>query len=522
MSMIKSRSRRLRWEVIREWEEAVDGAGLLNEIREVFRRYVVLPKWGPEMLALWTVHTYVWQLRDVTTYVGVSSPEKRCGKTTLLGVLGKVVHKPLASANISPPALFRVIEEAEPTLLIDEADTFLQGNDEMRGILNAGYNRETAYVVRVGNETRNCERGTQNEEHLTLTLSPERRGDRDEHLTETLSPARRGDEDGSRESRPTLREGGNGSRLQRFSCWCPKVMAAIGRLPETLADRCIVIQMQRKSAQEQCARLKDLDGTEVRSKCARFVNDYEGQIKVGRPEMPNGLNDRAADIWEPLLVLADLAGGEWPRLAREAAQGLSGGMAESNVIGLLLIHIFAEFRKRASGRMFSRDLVAELNAYGNRPWAEGLKGERIDEYWLANQLRRYGVRPKTLWVQGVAAKGYVREDFEEVFRRYITPKDVEEATGERESTNNQAPPRSRDSEARTREVPSSNDQTGAKASTRPVADSSARQRKEAAILNHQTEVTVGGQAPVSSVQEERAVRAQTKARKEDWRRIAGI
>src|SRR2546422_7140049 len=78
--------------------------------------------------------------------------------------------------------------------------------------------------------------------------------------------------------------------------------------------------------------------------------------------------------------------------------------------------------------------ISELNAYGNRPWAEGLKGERIDEYWLANQLRRYGVRPKTLWVQGVAAKGYVREDFEEVFRRYITPRDVEEATGESESS----------------------------------------------------------------------------------------
>src|SRR5262245_4997227 len=136
MSTIKSKNGSgLRWETASAWEEAVDGAGLLNELREVFSRHVVLPKWGPEMLALWTVHTYAWQLREVTTYVGVSSPEKRCGKTTLLGLLSKLVNRPLAAANISPPAMFRVIEEAEPTLLIDEADTFLHGHDEMRGIL---------------------------------------------------------------------------------------------------------------------------------------------------------------------------------------------------------------------------------------------------------------------------------------------------------------------------------------------------------------------------------------------------
>src|SRR5688572_32508858 len=87
MSMSRSKNGRLTWEEVQAWKEAVDGAKLLDELREVFRRYVVLPKWGAEMLALWTVHTYAWQLREVTTYVGVSSPEKRCGKTTLLGVL---------------------------------------------------------------------------------------------------------------------------------------------------------------------------------------------------------------------------------------------------------------------------------------------------------------------------------------------------------------------------------------------------------------------------------------------------
>src|SRR5262245_32075591 len=115
------------------------------------RRFVVLPRCAAETLALWVVHTYAFGLRDVSTYLGIESPEKRCWKTTLLGVLSKLVQRPVAAANISSPAFFRVIEEMGPTLLIDEADTFLSGNEELRGILNAGYSRETAYVIRMQN-----------------------------------------------------------------------------------------------------------------------------------------------------------------------------------------------------------------------------------------------------------------------------------------------------------------------------------------------------------------------------------
>lgn len=102
------------------------------------RRFIVLPKWVPETFALWILHTYAFELRDVSTYLGIESPEKRCGKTTLLTLLGRLVNRPVAAANISSSAFFRVIQETRPTLLIDEADTFLQGNDELRGILNAG------------------------------------------------------------------------------------------------------------------------------------------------------------------------------------------------------------------------------------------------------------------------------------------------------------------------------------------------------------------------------------------------
>src|SRR6476659_9117534 len=135
--------------------DPIDGKALLNQLADVMRRFVILPKWAPETLALWTLHTYAFQLRDVSTYIALESPEKRCGKTTLLTVLSELVNRPIVAANISSPAFFRLIEETRPTLLIDEADTFLQGNDELRGILNSGYTRKTAHVIRVVNQPAN-------------------------------------------------------------------------------------------------------------------------------------------------------------------------------------------------------------------------------------------------------------------------------------------------------------------------------------------------------------------------------
>ena len=142
----------LAFAAVEPWPEPVDGEALLDELEQVMRRFVVLPKYGAETLALWTLHTYAFEYRDVSTYLGIESPEKRCGKTTLLSLLSELAHRTVAAANISSSAVFRVIEETQPTLLIDEADTFLQGNDEMRGILNSGYTRKTAYVVRVAHK----------------------------------------------------------------------------------------------------------------------------------------------------------------------------------------------------------------------------------------------------------------------------------------------------------------------------------------------------------------------------------
>ena len=307
-----------------------------------------------------------------------------------------MVHRPVVAANISSPALFRVIEEMRPTLLIDEADTFLQGNDELRGILNSGNSRKTAFVVRVANQFTQY------------------------NLTAAGSAAATAPPEGEPDPAPS-----GATRLVRFSCWCPKVMAAIGRLPETLADRCIVVRMQRKTAGETCERLTNLDATPLRRQCARFAQEHRENVAQARPSLPPDLNDRAGDIWEPLLALADLAGGAWPQSARQAAVALSAGAQENSPMASLLFAILMQFVHFNVERILSRDLVACLNHLPDRPWAMMRSGNSISEIWLSQQLRPYGIHPRTIRTGERTGRGYFKDEFTEVFRRYIPRSEVE-------------------------------------------------------------------------------------------------
>jgi hypothetical protein len=301
----------------------------------------------------------------------------------------------LPASNISPPAFFRVIEDMSPTLLIDEADTFLHRSDQLHGILNAGYKKKTAYVLRVAAPAPGSGAG-----------------------------AGSGDKAGSKEVAPGI-EPATGGAVTRFSCWCPKVIAQIGRLPGTLADRCIVIRMQRKTPNEQCDRLRDLEVKELKERCAKFLRENQHKIATARPAIPGSLSDRAGDIWEPLFVIADLAGTEWGQRARQAAEGLAAAAQDSSPIASLLLDIFITFCVVQADRIFSRVLVENLNNFGERPWTELRDGRPSTDRWLSRQLRPYGVRPKTIWIKEEAAKGYLKEDFAEVFQRYVSESDLD-------------------------------------------------------------------------------------------------
>jgi hypothetical protein len=207
-------------------------------------------------------------------------------------------------------------------------------------------------------------------------------------------------------------------------------MCSIGHLPDTLADRCIVIRMQRKRADEACERLRNLETEVLKQQCARFVLDHAEAIAAAKPDMPASLNDRASDIWEPLLTLADLAGGHWPETARKAAVSLSTTAQQSNPIGSLMLDIFVLFASEKVERMFTRTLIDGLMGYSDRPWQEmaGLretmgrqgKGKEITGPWLSRVLRPYGIRPRTVWIGESSAKGYVLDEMIEIFRRYIS------------------------------------------------------------------------------------------------------
>jgi putative DNA primase/helicase len=370
--------------LVEPWPEPVDGRILLNELRDYLKRFIVLPQWAAETLALWILHTFMFHLRDVSTYIGIESPTRRCGKSTLVRLLSKLVNRAVVSSNISSPAFFRVIEDLQPTLFIDEADALLPGNDELKGILNSGYNRDAAFVWRVA--------------------------------------PHRGEEGKGKEKGERSRDS---SRLVVYSCWCPKAISIIGRLSDTLSDRCIVLRMHRKMKTEKCERLKTVDATRFKRQCVRFAMDH-GEIAEAEPEIPASLNDRAADIWEPLLAEADIAGGEWPELARKAAVGLSGNCGqEGSPIGALLLDLYLSFMTTGSKRRFSRELVESLNGGGDRPWMELTKGRGVTESWLAKQLGPFGIRSRLMRIGEVVARGYLEEDFTETCQRYITKSEVE-------------------------------------------------------------------------------------------------
>src|SRR5690606_30812926 len=231
----------------------------------------------------------------------------RCGKTVMLGVLARLSCRPLTVSNIAPAALFRSLELWSPTLLIDEVDAFLSEHEEARGILNAGFTRDSAFVIRCTG---------------------------DDHT-------------------PT-----------RFNVWGAKALCGIGKIADTLADRSIPLRLRRKLPGERTVKIRHADPAafaELTGKLARFAIDNREAIRTARPAEVDGLNDRANDCWEPLLAIAELAGGNWPRMARLAAATLHGLEEDTPSIGAeLLASIRDVFDNRRADRLSTADLLATL------------------------------------------------------------------------------------------------------------------------------------------------------------------
>ena len=353
-----------------------DTAALLESCQRWARRYVVLSAEQCTVIAAWILHTWAIEAAECTPYLHITAPEKGCGKSRLLETLEPVVCRPCKTGGMSAAALVRTVDAETPTLLLDEFDAALGSDKEyseaLRGILNEGFRR--------GGNFRKVE--------------------------------------------------GKNHQLRVFQVFGAKAIAGIGRIPDTVASRSIIIEMRRKTPAENVEPLRQREVRAASRPLAESLRAWATseriqRLREARPLLPNELNDRQKDISEPLLAIADLAGGEWPDRLRQALVVLFGSAgSEDDSYGVMLLwDIRSIFEEREGDRptqkgMHSADLAAALCLREGRPWAEWAKGRGMDANRMAKQLKKYGISPQSIRLDGGNQKGYWRDSFEDAWVRY--------------------------------------------------------------------------------------------------------
>jgi putative DNA primase/helicase len=349
---------------IEPWDSPVDGAELLDTIQRTILRFCVLPDHSAPLMAVWALHAWAHDASDISPVLAFVSPEKRCGKTTAMSVMGALTPKSMHAVNISTSVLFRVIEKYQPTVLIDEADTFLEANEELRGALNGGHNRLSAFVWRsVG----------------------------DDH------------------------------EPRQFRVWAPKCIAMIGKLPDTLEDRALVVHLRRKREGETVERFRAdrvQEFEHLRRKAARWADDHSMRLRDIDPDIPGSLNDRAQDNARAICAIADVAGGQWPALVRNALVGAaSQADDEPQSAGVLLLRDIAEiFESKSVSWIGSTQLCDALCALEESPWADWRRGSSITTRGIAKLLKPFDIAPQRDREQ----RFYRRGDFADAFNRYLS------------------------------------------------------------------------------------------------------
>jgi len=356
------------------WPEEVNGAELLSSIASILRRHVVLPEEAADTVALWSVFTHVINAFMISPRLAILSPTKGCGKTTLMDCLAELVRRPLKTSNCPAATLFRTIEKHQPTLLIDEAEHVVKSdNSDVLVVLNSGH--------RQGERVPRCV--------------------------------------------------GDDHEVRLFSTFAAVAFALNGRLPPTQADRSIHIKMRRRMAREpiELFRLDRADHLRVLArKATRWTADNLEALRRADPDVGELFN-RVADNWRSLLAIADAAGGDWPRLAREAAAVIAGDTTDEEANIQLLADIQDYFAEREVDRAFSADLVKALVALEGRPWAEWGRAEKpMTQHALARQLKKFEVgdhtpiAPGSIRIGNDTSKGYLRSQFDDAFQRYLLPR----------------------------------------------------------------------------------------------------
>ena len=335
-----------------EWHD-VPGFGLddtLDQLDEFYRRFVSYPseesRWAH---VLWTAHTHCLDAFEATPRLAALSPEPASGKTRLLEVTALFVPRPVEAVSVTPAYLFRKVsdEAGRPTILYDEIDTVFgpkaKDNEEIRAMLNAGHRR-------AGMAGRCVVKG-------------------------------------------------NKQVPEEIPAFCAVALAGLGNIPDTLVTRAVVFKMKRRGPNDRVEpfrrRIQEVEAEPLRNNLARLMEELSGMIQGAWPDLPDGIEDRDADVWEPLLAVADQAGGCWPDRARVAAVAhVAQAKEKSPSLGLRLLGdlrtVFGE-----NDQMPSKFILEELIALDESPWGD-LGGKPLDARRLSHMLVDYEIKSRTI------------------------------------------------------------------------------------------------------------------------------
>jgi Protein of unknown function (DUF3631) len=347
--------------------------GLLPDIEGFIKRFVAMDDDKVRVAAVWAIHTHCFEAFPQTPYLAITSPEKQCGKSRLLEVLGLLVHEPWPAVLPSEAVVYRKIEQDGPTLLLDEVDTIFNPRtadkyEGLRALLNAGH-RQGAKVPR-------C-----------------------------IGPT---------------------SAIAEFSTFCPKVLAGIGTLPDTVADRSIPIRMERRTRDQVIERFRVRDvepeAIPLRDQMQAWAADHALALADVRPAMPDELSDREQDGCEPLVAIAEALGsGE---LVREALIGLltSERTDSDDSYRIALLRDLREwFVERPDlDSAYTTWLLDWLNGKTDGDWTGFNSGSGMTDRDLGKMLKRYGVHSAPVRAdKQKQLKGYKRTDLQPVWERYL-------------------------------------------------------------------------------------------------------
>jgi hypothetical protein len=368
---------------------AGDLGELLDRVYDFLGRFISYPSEHARVAhTLWVAHAHAMGAWESTPRLAFLSPEPASGKTRALEITELLVPRPVESVNATPAYLFRKVSDPAglPTILFDEIDTLFgpkaKENEDVRGMLNAGHRR------------------------------------------------------GAKAGRCVVR--GATVETEELPAYCAVAPAGLGHLPDTLLSRSVVVRMRRRAPGEKVEpfrrRVHAPEGHAVRDELAGWATRATSEgLADRRPEMPDGIADRAADVWESLLTVADAAGGDWPGRARVAAVALVAHSRDDGG-GSLGVRLLTDLKAvwEGMGDMHTARILELLNALEESPWGD-LKGKPLDSRGLARFLRNYGVKPADVRANfgdvEIVRKGYRRADLHDPWRRYLAAAPSEDAAG---------------------------------------------------------------------------------------------